>query len=102
MASFAIALFYFALEVGVYKTVEPRAAISPGVIASESVGRACHARSGFGQPAGSSSGISIYFISFTLLSLSFIPLPQPALSLVLMFAGYSSIVSDGAAGKKKK
>lgn len=36
MASFAIALFYFALEVGVYKTVEPRAAISPGVIASES------------------------------------------------------------------
>ncbi len=37
MASFTIALFYFALEVGVYKTVEPRAAISPGVIASEFV-----------------------------------------------------------------
>lgn len=34
MASFAIALLFFALEVGVYKTVEPRAAISPGVIAS--------------------------------------------------------------------
>lgn len=34
MTSFAVALLYFALEVGVYKTVEPRAAISPGVIAS--------------------------------------------------------------------
>lgn len=37
MASFAIALLYFALEVGVYKTVQPSAAISPGVIACESV-----------------------------------------------------------------
>ncbi len=36
MASFLIALIYFALEVGVYHTVDLRAAVSPGIIASKS------------------------------------------------------------------
>lgn len=34
MGSFVIALIYFALEVGVFHTVDVRSAVAPGVIAS--------------------------------------------------------------------
>lgn len=35
LLSFVVALLYFGLEVGVYKTISWKGALSPGIIASE-------------------------------------------------------------------
>jgi hypothetical protein len=77
MASFAVALLYFLLEVGVYHTVDVRSAMPPFVIASK-------LREG-----------SVFHI--LILLLTHIGIPNSvltALSVLLLAAGYSSIVVD--------
>ena len=88
MASFAVALLYFVLEVGVYHTVDVRSAMPPFVIASK-------LREGI--------------ISFLVLLLTYINIPYcllyiilTALSVLLLAAGYSSIVMEEGGSKKSK